>query len=381
MSRTTLRKRAGFVASVGVAALLCSSSLTLAQTVGDAASFAVKGGSAVNINGTGTVINGDVGVSTGTSITGTFVVTSPYILHSANDTATTNAQASILTLYNSLGAGSGSPIGPELSNLVLGPGTYDIGAGSLSSPGGSLTGNLTLSGAGTYIFRASSSLTANVLSTVTLIGVDPCQVFWRVPTQATINGVNFVGNVISDNSGPGVVLGQDAILTGRALTTVAAAVTMAGNNTVGGCSGGTVNVTKTTGVATDNGTFSFTGDLGPFDITTVGGTGTKTFTNVPPGPLSIAEIAPSGWTLGTNGCASVTVPAGGGTVRLHGDERQKLDLSWHGPGPHPQVPQRRDGDGHIRWWVPVPDGRDVGRRQSRCGHWQLCARQQLWRSP
>jgi type VI secretion system secreted protein VgrG len=215
-----LRSRAGFIASVGVTALLCSASLAQAQSVGAAASFAVKGGSAVNINGTGTVINGDVGISTGTSITGTFVVTPPYVQHLPNDTATTNAQASILTLYTALGAGTGSPIGPELSNLVLGPGTYDIGAGLLSSPGGALSGNLTLSGAGTYIFRASSSLTANVLSTVTLIGVDPCQVFWRVPAQATINGVNFVGNVISDNGGPGVVLGVDAILTGRALRAV-----------------------------------------------------------------------------------------------------------------------------------------------------------------
>jgi ice-binding like protein/exosortase sorting signal-containing protein len=68
---------------------------------------------------------------------------------------------------------------------------------------------------------------------VSLVGVDPCQVFWQVTSAATLNGVNFVGNVVAQ---AGVTVGTNATLTGRALTTSLGSVTMAGANTVGGCS-------------------------------------------------------------------------------------------------------------------------------------------------
>ena len=70
---------------------------------------------------------------------------------------------------------------------------------------------------------------------MTLVGVDPCQVYWQVTSAATLNGVNFVGNVVAQ---AGVTVGTGAMLTGRALTTSLGSVTMAGSNTVGGCSGG-----------------------------------------------------------------------------------------------------------------------------------------------
>jgi len=54
---------------------------------------------------------------------------------------------------------------------------------------------MTLSGAGTYIFRVGSALTANVGSTVVLLGgADACNVFWQVTSAATLRGVNFAGN-------------------------------------------------------------------------------------------------------------------------------------------------------------------------------------------
>ena len=66
------RNHPGLLASLGLAALLLVSAPALAQLMGDAQSFAILGGSAVTANGTGSVINGDVGIAPqpATSITG-----------------------------------------------------------------------------------------------------------------------------------------------------------------------------------------------------------------------------------------------------------------------------------------------------------------------
>src|SRR5687768_14745791 len=224
-------------AAVTFAALMAAPSTVLGQTAGAASSFAVVGGQSVTAacGATTSLINGDVGVSPGTSITGfpaCAITVPPYATH-ANDAAAINAQSAALTLYNTIAAmGAGTPIGDELSGQVLGPGTYSIGAANLAA-----NGNLTLSGAGLYIFKVASSLTANVGSTVTLVGVDPCQVFWQVTSAATLNGVNFVGTVVAQAA---VTLGSSAILAGRALTTSAGDVTLAGSNTIGGCSAAAV---------------------------------------------------------------------------------------------------------------------------------------------
>lgn len=208
------------------------------QAIGAAESFAIVGGQSVTAadGGVQTQVNGDVGVSPGTSITGfpAFATTvPPYAVHS-NDLPAQNAQAASLALYNAIAAmGVGTPIGAELSNQNLGPGTYSIGAANLASPGGPMTGNLTLTGAGLYVFKVASSLTANVNSTVTLVGVDPCQVYWQVTSAATLNGVNFAGNVVAQDA---ITIGTNAVLAGRALTTSLGSVTLAGANTVGGCS-------------------------------------------------------------------------------------------------------------------------------------------------
>jgi hypothetical protein len=227
------RRSLSFVAGVGCAAIVCAPSHVAAQTVGAAQSFAVVGGASVTAaaGATQSVINGDVGVSPGTSITGfpAFAATTPpYATHS-NDLAAQQAQAATLTLYNTIVAlPPGTSILPTLAGQTLGPGTYSTGAADLP-----VGGTLTLNGAGTYIFKVASSLTANVGSNVSLIGVDPCQVFWQVTSAATLNGATFVGNVVAQ---AGVTLGSNATLTGRALTTAAGSVTMAGANTISGCS-------------------------------------------------------------------------------------------------------------------------------------------------
>jgi large repetitive protein len=219
-------------------AILCVASPAFAQppSLGSAQSFAVLGGQSVTVAGTGTIITGDVGVSPGTSITGIpagGTVAPPFSTHS-NDALAVAAQAAVTSLYSTLAGTTGAvPIVAELGGEVLTPGTYSFGSTANIAAGTTLT----LNGAGTYIFQVGSAITANVGSNVVLInGASACNVFWQITSAATLNGVTFSGTVVAQ---AGITLGVGAALSGRALTTAAGAVTMAGTNMVGGCSGPT----------------------------------------------------------------------------------------------------------------------------------------------
>src|SRR5476649_1526988 len=139
---TLPRRTPQLVIIIATAVLLSAWSVQLAwaqlappPSVGPAQSFAVKGGSSVSAATLGpveTVINGDVGVSTGTSITGfpPAITAPPFVVHLANDPATVLANAAILSLYNDLAARSGAtPIGTVLAGQSFGPGIYSIGPG------------------------------------------------------------------------------------------------------------------------------------------------------------------------------------------------------------------------------------------------------------
>lgn len=316
-----MKRSTNALASVlAVAALLAFAPDAAAQSLGAAESFAIVAGTAVTAacGATTTLVSGDVGVSPGTSITGfpaCATAVPPYATH-ANDGAAIAAQAATLSLYNSLVAmGAGTAIGNELGGEVYGPGTYSIGAANIAA-----NANLTLSGAGVYIFKVGSALTANVGSTVTLVGVDPCQVFWQVTSAATLNGVNFAGNVVAQAA---VTLGSTARLAGRALTTSLGDVTMAGSNVVGGCSAAPVEPPPTPPAAdliivkTHTGNF-VEGTNATFTIalSNIGGTasaGTVTVVDTLPDGLTFVSATGTGWSCSSVGqvvtCTNSTVVA------------------------------------------------------------------------
>jgi len=108
------------------------------------------------------------------------------------------------------------------------------------------TAGITLSGAGTYIFRINGALTTVDNSIVTLNGASACDVFW-LPIAATTLGATttFIGTVIDD---AGITVGNKTSWIGRALayaqtvTTDTATIT----NLCGGTAGtGTLHVIKT----------------------------------------------------------------------------------------------------------------------------------------
>lgn len=238
MKRTYFSLLGAFVV---LAALLYGSIPALAQTappLGVLQQFSVLGNSGVTgSTGAGTVVNGDVGSSPTASITNfpPSSVTPPFTLHLTNDLTVQQAHADAILAYNSLAAqGPGTVLPAQLNGAVLTSGIYSFAGGAADL---AALGTLTLNGPGIFIFQVDSALTANVGSNV-MGTADPCSVFWRVGSSATLNGVSFRGNVIADAS---VTVGSGSNVTGRAIagTGPTGAVTMAGagGNTIGGCAG------------------------------------------------------------------------------------------------------------------------------------------------
>src|SRR5450759_276013 len=149
--RRGMRRYLTLAASAGFAALLCGSSPAWAQTMGNAQSFAIMGGTTVAANGTGSLITGDVGIApaAGSFITGfpANATISPPFSNQGNNGFAAAARASIVTLNANLiaAAPSGAESLPELGGAAFGPGTYFFGAQATLS-----AGNLTLTTPGLY---------------------------------------------------------------------------------------------------------------------------------------------------------------------------------------------------------------------------------------
>jgi type VI secretion system secreted protein VgrG len=185
--------------------------------LGTAAYFAVLAGATVTNTGSST-ISGDVGVDPGSAVTGfpPGIVEAPYTTFAADGVALT-AKTDLTTGYNDATPTFAIPTSTSQTadltstSLTLGPGVYETSSdGALS-----LTGALTLSGAGVYIFQTGSSLITNTGSSVVLTnGASPCDVFWQVGSSATLNGSTFVGTVMASTS---ITLGSGVTVEGRVL--------------------------------------------------------------------------------------------------------------------------------------------------------------------
>ena len=190
--------------------------------------FAVLGGSTVTNTGF-TVLNGDLGLSPGASVTGfpPGVVAPPYAIH-INDNIAIGAQADLTTAYNNAAA-PGRPGSPpitqvgDLGGLVLAPGLYVSPSTTMSVGIGE---TLTLNGTANsvWVFQVGSSL--NVLGSVVLTGgAQASNVFWAVNQSATLGTGSVMQGTIM--AGASITLGTGATLAGRALAK--AAVTMQSN--------------------------------------------------------------------------------------------------------------------------------------------------------
>jgi hypothetical protein len=179
--------------------------------LGTALNFAVLAGSTITNTGP-TVVTGNLGLHPGTavtgfppgSVTGTQHITDAVALQAKNDLVTAYTAAASAPSTSDL-------TGQDLGGKNLVPGVYTF------SSSAQLTGPLTLSGNGVFIFRIGSTLTTASNSVVRLTnGAQACAVYWQVGSSATLgSATQFQGNLMALTSIT-MVTGAN-ILTGRAL--------------------------------------------------------------------------------------------------------------------------------------------------------------------
>lgn len=177
-----------------------------------AESFAVLANTTITNTGN-TIINGDLGLSPGTSVTGFppgVVNGSTHIADATAAQAQTDANSAYSVL---LGETCTTDLtGMDLGGMTLTPGVYCFTSSA------ALTGTLTLDALGDptahFVFQIGSTLTTAANSDVKLVNsASACSVSWQVGSSATFGAAtNFVGTVIALTS---ITAGAGSIFDGH----------------------------------------------------------------------------------------------------------------------------------------------------------------------
>ncbi|HYP56495.1 MAG TPA: ice-binding family protein [Solirubrobacterales bacterium] len=208
---------AGIILAFGLALFAAPASLAAPVNLATVTPFVVLGGQAVTNTGP-SVLNGDLGVSPGTALSGFGF---PAVVNGAtheNDAVAAQAQSDLTNAYN---VAAGQPVAPaddlsgtDLGNRKLFPGAYRYTSDAL------LTGALTLDAQGDpnaqFVFLIGSELTTASASSVVLVnGASPCNVYWQVGSSADIGTTTvFQGNLMALTS---ISLKDSASVVGRML--------------------------------------------------------------------------------------------------------------------------------------------------------------------
>ena len=203
-----------------VTAIFISAPVAYAATpppLGMADSFSILSGTYSNST-SGTTINGDLGYTTppatAPTVNGTTHVADSTYNQAGIDQGTAlsalNSQACTFTF-----ASGAVDLASDTTHGVAGvyaPGVYCI-SGAATIGGG---GTITLTGAGTYIFRMTGALTASANSVVAVAGgASACNVWWTPGAAATLGANSSFGGTVIDASG--ISVGNAVAWTGRAL--------------------------------------------------------------------------------------------------------------------------------------------------------------------
>ena len=208
----------GLVLGTAIAVIIATQSVAGAAVatvnLGTATSFGVLAGSTVTNTGA-TIVNGDLGVSPGSAITGF----PPGIVNGAvhdTDGVAAGAQSDLTTAYNdAAGRSPSGSVGPFIgAGQTLAPGVYN--ATTSLDVGGSLTLDAHGDPDAVWIFQVGSTLVTDSASEINLTdGAQACNVFWQVGSSATL-GTNssFQGSVLALTS---ITVTTGDTIIGRAL--------------------------------------------------------------------------------------------------------------------------------------------------------------------
>ena len=191
-------------------------------TLAGSASYSVLGAETVTNTGL-TTTTGDVGVTPGTSIThfppGIAGGNNATHLHS-NDASAIAARADILSAFDAIDQDCTTTYNTGTKDLV----GLNLVAGVYCADAFTLTGTLTLSGTGVWIFKSAETLITS--GTANIVGGDPCNVWWR-EVSSSILGTNnsLIGNILASTS---ITMATGATLNGRAMV-LTGAVTLDAN--------------------------------------------------------------------------------------------------------------------------------------------------------
>ena len=216
---------------LGIAVTVLPHPATAAQApvpLGSTATFGVLAGTTVTSTGD-TVIVGDLGVSTGTSVTGSPGVTGTLYL---GDPTAAQAQSDLTIAYNDAAGRTVAPISVagNLGGQTLAPGLYKSTSSLEIS-----SGDLMLAGDANavWIFQMVSTLVTTTGRQVILSGgAQAANVFWQVGSSATIGGSSvFKGTILAAQS---ITMVTSATLEGRALARIGQVALDANSITVPG---------------------------------------------------------------------------------------------------------------------------------------------------
>lgn len=203
------------VFGLGMITVLAGSAIGAAPiNLGTASAFAVLAGSAVT-NTDFSLINGDLGISPETAVSGFPPGTLNGTQYIAEGVAL-QAKADLVVAYDdAAGRLPVTMIATELGETVLPPGVYNSATGTFG-----ITGTLTLDAlndpAAMFVFQMESSLiTASASRVVCTGGAQPCNVHWQVGSSATLGTYSeFVGNIYALTS---ITVTTGVVIYGRVL--------------------------------------------------------------------------------------------------------------------------------------------------------------------